>query len=159
MTQTTVEKTRSVVLLGAAVAGAVTISNSLTNTQNVSADEKTPAAQEATQQNQQTDAKTEAQTKVDNAETTYNQAKEQTDTTKNAFDATQAKVDEATKNQQTAQTNAALRYLELIGSLPTSSFFYTISIFERAKRTLHFLLVDCPDQRIENRSLCNVPYR
>ena len=53
----------------------------------------------------------------------------------------------------------ALRYLELIGSLPTSSFFYTISIFERAKRTLHFLLVHCPDQRIENRSLCNVPYR
>ncbi|WP_260183155.1 hypothetical protein, partial [Lacticaseibacillus paracasei] len=32
---------------------------------------------------------------------------------------------------------SALRYLELIGSLPTSSFFYTISIFERAKRTLH----------------------
>ena len=53
----------------------------------------------------------------------------------------------------------ALRYLELIGSLPTSSFFYTISIFERAKRTLHFLLVHCPDQRIENRSLCNVPYK
>lgn len=57
------------------------------------------------------------------------------------------------------QKISALRYLELIGSLPTSSFFYTISIFERAKRTLHFLLVHCPDQRIENRSLCNVPYR
>ena len=49
------------------------------------------------------------------------------------------------------QQKRALRYLELIGSLPTSSFFYTISIFERAKRTLHFLLVHCPDQRIENR--------
>ncbi len=64
------------------------------------------------------------------------------------------------KNDESAlAVFVALRYLELIGSLPTSSFFYTISIFERAKRTLHFLLVHCPDQRIENRSLCNVPYR